>query len=184
MPRNLLLAISLTLIAAASSAQQPSLNEPLPALTIDDKGELLLVGGEFSYGSWTAHGNRGEVQVLQYIPGTLGGKKLFKPFTDMLEVEFPSGSLDVTTIINMDDALWGTSGMINGQIQTNKEKFPESTFVLDKSGVGNKSWALGKKGAVLAVIDKSGSVVYLAREAISEEDAASAIAIVKEQVGE
>lgn len=183
MLRNLLLAISLTLVAAASLAQQPSLNEPLPELMIDDKGELLLAGGEFSYGSWTSRGNRGEVRVVQYIPGTLGGKKLFKPFTDMLKVEFPGGSLDVTTIINMDDAMWGTSGMINSQIQTNKEEFPESTFVLDKSGVGKKNWALGKKGAVLAVIDKSGSVVYLTLEAISEQDAVSAIAIVKEQVG-
>lgn len=182
--RNFILATSLTLIAAGSSAQQPSLNEPLPALTIEDKGELLLEEGEFSYGSWTAGVNSGEVQVLQYIPGTLGGKKLFKPFTDMLKVEFPGGSLDVTTIINMDDALWGTSGMINSQIQTNKEEFPKSTFVLDKSGIGNKNWALGKKGAVLAVIDRSGSVVFLKREAISEQEVVSAIAIVKEHVGE
>lgn len=184
MSRNLLLAIGLTLIAAASSAQQPSLNETLPELTIDDKGELLLKGGEFSYGSWTAGGNRGEVQVLQYIPGTLGGKKLFKSFTDMLKVEFPTGSLQVTTIINMDDAMWGTSGMINSEIQTNKEKFPSSTFVLDKEGIGNKVWELGKKGAVLAVIDKTGSVIYLTREAISEQGVIAAMAIVKEQAGQ
>lgn len=184
MPRNLLLAISLTLIAAASFAQNPSLNEPLPQLTIEDKGELLLEGDEFSYGSWSSGENRGEVQVLQYIPGTLGGKKLFKPFTDMLKVEFPDGSLHVTTIINLDDAMWGTSGMIHSEIKTNKKEFPRSTFVLDKSGVGNKNWALANKGGVLAVVDKSGNVVYLTLEAISEQEVASAIAIVKEHVGE
>ena len=99
-------------------------------------------------------------------------------------MNFPDGTIHMTTIINMDEAMWGTSGMIKSEIESNKEEFPDSTFVLDKDGVGNKIWALGKKGGLLAVIDKAGSVLYLTREAISEQGVASAMAILKEQTGE
>jgi YtfJ family uncharacterized protein len=181
--RNTLTAFSLVLIAVAAYAQPPSLNNPLPELNIANKGELLLENEEYRYRPWTSRSNRGEVQVLQYIAATMGGKKLFKPFTDMLKAEFPNGILNVTTVINLDDAMWGTGGLVISELKSNKKKYPKSTIVLDEDGAGKKAWQLGRNGAVLAVIDKSGSVIYLTQKALSEQELASTLALVKEQMG-
>ena len=183
MIRNILTAFSLVLIAVAADAQPPILNNPLPELNIADKGELLLENEEYRYRPWSSLSSRGEVQVLQYIAGTMGGKKLFKPFTDILGVEFPNGIIHVTTVINLDDAMWGTGGLVISELKSSKKKYPKSTIVLDEEGAGKKAWQLGKKGAVLAVIDKSGSVIYLTRKALSEQEIISTLALVKEQMG-
>ena len=183
MLKKYLAAFSLVLVATATWAQPPSVNSPLPELIIADKGELLLENEKYRYRPWNSQSNPGEVQVLQYIAATMGGKKLFKPFTDMLGVEFPNGILHVTTIINLDDAMWGTGGLVISELKSSKKKYPKSTIVLDEDGAGKKAWQLGKKGAVLAVIDKSGSVIYLTQKPLSEQELVSTLALVKEQMG-
>jgi len=55
-------------------------------------------------------------------------------------------------------------------------------MVLDKEGVGEETWELGKKGAVLAVMDKQGKVVYLSNQALSEQEVAATLALVKELI--
>lgn len=183
MIRNVLSAFSLVLVAVAAYGQPPSLNNPLPELNIAEKGELLLENEVYGYRPWSSQSSRGDVQVLQYIAATMGGKKLFKPFTDILGAEFPHGTIHVTTVINLDEAMWGTGGLVISELKSSKKKYPKSTIVLDEDGAGQKAWQLGKKGAVLAVIDKSGSVIYLTQKALSEQELISTLALVKEQMG-
>lgn len=183
MIRKTLGAFSLFLVAVMAYAQPPSLNNPLPELNIAEKGELLLENEVYRYRPWSSQRSRGEVQVLQYIAANMGGKKLFKPFTDILSVEFPDGTIHVTTVINLDDAMWGTGGLVISELKSSKKKYPKSTIVLDEEGAGKKAWQLGKKGAVLAVIDKSGSVIYLTQKALSEQELISTLALVKEKMG-
>ena len=183
MLKKYLTAFSLFLVASATWAQSPTLNKLLPELTIANKGELLFEGDEYRYRPWNSQGKLGEVQVLQYIGGNVKGKELFKPFTDKLGAAFPDDTLHVTTVINLDAAMWGTGGVVMNALKSTKKRNPETTLVVDKNGAGKKAWQLGKKGAVLAVIDKSGSVIYLTQKPLSEQEITSTLALLKEQIG-
>ena len=170
------------LAVATAWAEPPSLDKPLPSLAIAEKGELLLKDDEFSYRPWSSLDAPEKVHVLQYFAGTTSASKTFEPFTDLLKVEIPEGGIHVTTVVNLDAALWGTSGFVIGEVKASKKEFPNSTMVLDKDGVGEANWELGKKGAVLAVMDRQGSVVYLSREALSDQEVAETLALVKELI--
>ena len=103
------------------------------------------------------------MHIVQYFGATRGDSKLFEPFTDRLRETFGDGKYHVTTIINLDAALWGTSGLVVSEVQDSKRKFPNSTMVLDEEGSGVNEWQLGKQGAGLAILDAKGTVLYFTR---------------------
>ena len=104
---SLLLSVLLLSVSALTSAGTPAAEGPLPPLVITDRGELLLENDDFSYAPWSAEKNPGKVHIVQYFGATRGDSKLFQPFTDLLRETFGDGKYHVTTIINLDAALWG-----------------------------------------------------------------------------
>ncbi len=177
--RTILAVASIVFLSTTALAESPSLNKLLPVLSIADRGELLLQDNNYSYRSWSSQANLGEVHVLQYFAGTSSGSKIFEPFTDSLQKEFPQRGYHVTTVINLDAAMWGTGGFVTGEVKSSKKKYPDSTMVLDEEGVGAANWELGKKGAVLVVMDRAGSIIYLSFTAMSEEDIAATINLLR-----
>ena len=181
MIRTLLIS-SLLLFANFLQAGQPSVGSTLPELSVADKGELILSGDKFSYQAWHSVTQPGEVHVLQYFAGTKSAKKIFEPFTDKLQIEFPDRGYHVTTIINLDAAMWGTGGFVVSEAKSSKKEYPLSTMVLDEEGSGVDAWGLGETGAVLVVMDKQGSVIFVSHTALTDEDMASTLALMKEQM--
>jgi uncharacterized protein len=173
-----LLTIFILLTAQLSLAQSPVVDQPLPPLKIAELGEMQLEDDEIRYVPWSSERAVEKVHVVQYFAGSLSASEIFEPFTDALQETYQSGSYHVTTIINLDDALWGTSGFVVSEVSKNKKKFPQSTMVLDEEGNGKASWDLGKRGAGLIILDPSGIVQYFTREALGEQDMQAALALV------
>jgi len=167
---------------ALAFSQAPAPASPLPPLVIDDRGELLMENDSFSYAPWSAEANPGKVHIVQYFGATRGDSKLFEAFTDRLRETFEQDQYHVTTIINLDAALWGTSGLVVSEVQDSKRKYPNATMVLDEEGTGVEQWQLGKGGAGLAILDAKGTVHYFTREGMTEADINSSVALVKEQI--
>lgn len=165
-----------------ATAQPLAEATPLPPVTIEDKGELLLEGEDFSYTAWSSQLNPGKVHVVQYFAGTMGDSKTFEPFTDLLQEELDHRSYHVTTIVNLDASLWGTTGFVISEVKASKKKFPDATMVLDAEGTGATVWDLGEKGAVLAILDKDGVVRYLTREPMSAEELSASLELVRSQI--
>lgn len=175
--------LSFTLFATgAVFAQTPTLDQPLPPLDVDDKGELVLEDGEYSYKPWSSSDEKNMVHVLQYFPATMGAKAIFGPFTDRLKTGMPQDQFIVTTVLNLDRAMWGTGGLVIGEVKSNKEEFPDASMVLDKSGVGEKTWDLGKKGALLVVMDSTGKVIFLKRESLTDQEMDDTIALMLSEI--
>lgn len=124
----------------------------------------------------------GEVHILQYFAGTQSASDTFKPLTDVLSTTFPDGGYHVTTVINLDAAMWGTAGMVASKAKSSKKDFPLSTMVLDEDGVGQKAWGIAEKGALLVVMDKSGSVIYLGRATMSDGDVSTTLALIESAI--
>lgn len=173
-------ALILLLSISLQSAAQPLVTaSPLPPVEIAEKGELVLNGEEFSYAPWNSAINPGKVHVLQYFAGTMSDSKLFEPFTDKLQEELDYAKYHITTIVNLDASLWGTTGFVVAEVKASKKKFPKATIVLDAEGTGAETWELGKKGAILAVLDKNGVVRYLTRSSMSAEEMEATLALMK-----
>ncbi len=173
----------LLLVSAPAWATSIEVGKPLPDLAIEDRGELLLVGDdEFDFQPWNASTPVGKLHVLQYMAGTLKAREYTQPFTDALQEAFPEGNYHVTTVINLDDALWGTGGFVVGEVKSSKKQFPLSTIVLDEDGAGRESWKLDKKSAAVVVMDESGTVIFLNQGEMSSELIESTLAIIAERL--
>lgn len=182
MPRLRLL--FLLIICNPALASSIDVGLPLPDLAISDRGELILEQDEFSYAPWQSPGAHGKVHVLQYLAGTLKARSQSKPFTDRLEESLPIAGYHVTTIINLDDALWGTRGFVVNEVEESKRKYPASTIVLDESGTGLGAWQLMPKGATIVVLDADGAVLYFKQGGMSEQEIESTLNLIRLQIGD
>jgi len=155
------------------------IGEPLPILEIDSRGELLLTDDKYSYQAWQVSSEMGKPQVIQYLAGRKSARDQSKPFTDRLEQDLPPGSVHVTTVINLDDAMWGTSGFVVSEVKSSKRKYPMSTIVLDEDGLGLQTWQLQKGGANILVLSANGTVLYMKQGAMSEGEIESTLEMIK-----
>lgn len=180
--KNILLTLIALLLPSLCLAAQPTLDSALPPLAIADKGEIHLQDDDIVYRPWSSDTNPGKVHVVQYLAGTRSASEVYSPFTDALMATYPVTDFHVTTIINLDDAMWGTSGLVVSEVEASKREFPNSTLVLDKDGTGRENWQLKKKSAALAILDESGKVLFFTQEPLSSDDMESAMALVKTQI--
>jgi YtfJ family uncharacterized protein len=165
---------ALLLASAASLADGIDLGQPLPDLNINDRGELLLKGDDFSFAPWALPAGIGKIHILQYMAATKGASELNKPFTDRLK-DIPNPNYLVTTVLNLDDAMWGTSGFVISEVKKNKRQFPGSTMVLDAAGRGLEVWKLQSKSSTIVVMDAQGSVQFLKDGAMDENEIEKAL---------
>jgi YtfJ family uncharacterized protein len=172
------------LLQLSAQAQPPAPGAPLPPLRIEDRGEVLLQGEDFSFAPWSSEKQPGKVHILQYLGATRADSKRFKPFTDAVERTFERGEYHITTIVNLDAALWGTTGLAVSEVKDSKRKYPGSTMVLDESGSGVDAWELGKSGTGLAIMDGEGIVRYFTREPLDEKDLEASVELVRKTIQE
>lgn len=174
-----LLAFVTTLLCVSAFAGAPVVDAPLPPLAIAARGELTLSGDEFKFVPWSLNANPGSVHVVQYFGATMSDSEIFKPVTDLLEKSFPPGSVLVTTILNLDAALWGTTGFVMSELEKNKRIHPQATIVVDDKGQGVTDWELGKEGRGLIVTDAQGVVKYFSRQALSDTELAAVMELLR-----
>ncbi|MDH3992575.1 MAG: YtfJ family protein [Gammaproteobacteria bacterium] len=182
MIKKAFLSAVLLLSSSAVVAQLPTLESPLPALEIADLGELKYEDNEFSYTPWNSGNNPGKVHIVQYFAGTKADSERFKPFVDLLEETFGLGNYHVTTIINLDAALWGTTGFVVSEVKDSKREYPLSTIVLDEEGAGAQLWELGEEGAGLAILDEQGIVRYFTRYPMSPDEMDKSLDLVRSSI--
>ena len=180
--RRFSLTVTLGLLSPLAWGIEISVGAPLPGLVIDSRGELTLQEGDFAYRPWTLPAALGKVHVLQYMAGRMSARNQTKPFTDRLESAIPDESIHVTTVINLDDTLWGTSGFVVGEVKSSKRKYPDSTIVLDETGAGLETWGLRPKGATIVILDPGGSVLYFKEGAMSEFEIDSTLELIRTYV--
>ena len=172
---------NLTLASLSFTAAALELNQPLPDTEITNKGEIILNGDTTEYTDWNSTAlNNAKVNVVMYLAGRMASDKMIRPFTDALELEaIPLDVLQSTTIINLNDTLWGTSGFVLSEVKSNKQKHPEVTFILDGKGTARQQWQLEEKSAAIIILDKKGQVAYLREGPFDEAEATTAINTLK-----
>ena len=183
MTLRLLLAVAVGWTSLAFG-QGPVTSAPLPPLAIEERGEMIMEGDEFSFVPWSSAKDTGKVHILQYFSGTISHRDLFSPFTDLLQAELDYTKYHVTTVINLDRALWGTTGFVVSELKDSKRKYPRATMVLDEDGVGVEQWQLGKQGSVLAIVDNDGVVQFVSHGPLDESQMQASLELVRGEIRE
>ncbi len=180
---RMLSSLVLAFICSGAFAAAPAVDAPLPVLSISERGELIMTGDDASFVPWRSDANSGTVHVVQYFAATQKASETFKPFTDVLEANFAPGTIHVTTILNLDAAMWGTTPFVISELKKNKRIHPKASMVVDDKGTGVAEWGLGKEGAGLLVTDQKGIVKYFTRQAMSEQEIATTLQLMKSNIG-
>lgn len=165
---RLILVFFTVLLSTLTRAESPAVDSMLPPLKIEERGELHLEGDDINYKPWTSARNPGQVHIVQYLAATRAASKVYRPFTDKLADNYTHEDFHVTTIVNLDDAMWGTGGIVVSEVEDSKREFPHSTLVLDENGSGRSGWSLEKKGAALAILNKDGTVLHFTQQPMDD----------------
>jgi YtfJ family uncharacterized protein len=180
--RKLFLLLPLLFAASPLFADAIQLGKPISPLAIETEGELLLEADKVSYAPWFLQHPEDKVHVLQYMAGTKSASKINEPFTDALKDSIDYTLFHVTTIINLDDAMWGTSGFVKSEVEKNKRRYPLSSLILDRKGTGRENWQLEKKTSSIVVTDRQGAVIYVKHGAMDEHEIEQALDMIRAQV--
>ena len=174
---------SLALVSLPSLASEVTVGAPLTPLAISDTGELLYDGEDFSYQDWELPtAGIGKPHILQYLAATTKARDQTQAFTDALEENFPTGTFHVTTVLNLDQALWGTSGFVKSSVRSNKKKYPQSTIVLDEDGIGQATWTLAPKDAAVIIMDAGGTVLYFQEGVMDDAEIETTLELLRQQL--
>jgi len=171
-------------LAFAAHARALEPGAPLPPLRVEELGELQLAGEEIRYAPWHSGAVTGTVQVVQYMAARLSAKSLNEPFTDRLrDSGIPYERYHVTTIVNLDDALIGTRGMVLAELAKNKKRYWRSSIVADSRGLGLKAWRLASGSSAIIVLGPDGRVAFFRDGPMTPAEVEHALGLVREHVG-
>lgn len=174
----------LLMISLATTSHAATVGKPLPPLAISQPGEIIIQGDEIGYQPWDSLKKVEKVHVVQYVPATMSDSKMYSPFTDYLQANYDHSRFHVTTVIDLDAALWGTSGLVSSEVEKNKRKYPLSTLVLDKTGSGIDTWSLGKDGSGLFIVDETGIVKFAIRQKMNATEQQAAVDVFSALMGQ
>jgi len=181
-----LLVMVACLIPCVGFSEPLKIGEKLPTVKIqksDDAGELVINGDKITYKDFDSTTLTGKVRSVLYIAGRTGASKLNKPYTNKLtDADFKIADYQTVTIVNLNDAMWGTGGLVRSDVKDNKLKFPKQMFILDEDGVGRKIFGFKKESYAVILIDKDGKILAYKDGALTDKEIDEYLNIIKSKI--
>ncbi len=178
-----LLSIALSLTPSLVFAHNLSIGEMVPDVKVAAYGEIVMQGEGIAYQPWASQHMLGKVRVIQAIAGRSSAKAMNAPLMSAITAaKFPEESYQTTTIINQDDAIWGTGSFVKSSAQDSKLEFPWSSMVLDKDGNVASAWALQEESSAIIVQDKQGRVLFVKEGALTTEEINQVVRLIQQHI--
>jgi len=153
------------------SAADFKLHQPVPNVSVMNRGELLFENGKPVYQPWSSAKLGGKVRVLLHLAGRIAAKKENQPLTDALQnAHFPRDRYQTTLIVNTDDAIPGSAMFVRASLESSKQEAPWSQFIIDDDGAAAKAWQLRQQGSAVVVLDKDGKVQFAKDGALTKAE--------------
>ncbi|TAA47683.1 YtfJ family protein [Corallincola spongiicola] len=165
------------------SAHNLSVGGTAPTVAVDKLGEIVLTKEEISYQPWDTSKLAGKVRVIQAMAGRTSAKQMNAPLMTMIsEQHFPEQSYQTTTIINQDDAMWGTSGIVKSSAESSKKEFPWSSLVVDQEGDIAKAWGLKEESSAIIVQNQMGEILFVKEGKLSDKEMQQVIELINKTI--
>jgi YtfJ family uncharacterized protein len=180
--KNIVLSLSIVGASAFSSAIE--VNGTLPAFEVPSKGELVLADDKIYHQPWsTAQISKGTPALVFHVAARMSADSIIAPLKERLnQANYETDSFQSISIINLDDALWGTSGLVSSELGKNKREHPEAVLVADTEGNGLAAWQLEQGTVAFILVDYEGKIRYLKQGKLSADDINTIIAMLDEEI--
>ena len=177
-------ATALLWLVSVSQVQAFEKGAELPDVTINKKGELRIDNDRISYAPWgISEAKAGIPKIVFHIPARMSSQSIIDPMTDRLEAEdFAEDRFQAITVVNLDDALWGTAGIVASELEKNMRKHPEATIVADDGSRALKAWGLQRKATYFILLDAEDRVIHSHEGQMEQADIEQFIKLIKEQL--
>ena len=173
-----LLAVSCLLFPLLASAHNFVDGQRVAPVGVADRGELVLDNDKFSYKSWNSAQLAGKVRVVMHIAGRSSAKEKNATLIEAIKsAKLPHDRYQTTTIVNTDDAIPGSGMFVRSSIESNKQLYPWSQFIVDSNGVVRKAWQLNEESSAIVVLDNDGRVQWAKDGALSQEEVQQVVAL-------
>lgn len=180
MKKTLFLGAFLFCVGGAN-AMNIQLNQPLPTVVVEEKGELVLVQDKIHYTPWHSNELAGKVRILQHMAGRTDVKaKNDALMTAIKSAHFDEKHYQTTNIINSNDSVFGTGFVVNNKAKTAKKENARSQVVLDTEGKVKEAWDLKPKESLIVVLDKKARVKFVYEGKLSEKQIQAIIQLARE----
>lgn len=172
MIRKFLLLICLLGLSSTVLASNILTNQSVPSVSVTDKGELILNNEDkLDYQPWKSQQLIGKVRTIQHIAGRSSAKELNNPLIEAIkQAKLPHDTYQTTTIINTDDAIFGTGVFVKNSVEDSKKEFPYSQFIVDSDGVVKSAWELSPENSAIIILNKQGKVLFFKEGALSQQE--------------
>jgi hypothetical protein len=159
----------------------------VPDYTIENNKMVFREGADITYRPWDSKELIGKIRCIYHLAARSGVDEINKPFIDALIAAdlpeyLPGSPYKTTTILNTDDALWGTSGIATGRFVKSQKEVAYAYYVTDANGVARQAWGLKEKGSSVIIVDKDGKVLYFIDGKMTEEDIRKTVELVKQKL--
>ncbi|WP_407289700.1 YtfJ family protein [Raoultella planticola] len=173
-----LLAVSCLLFPLMASAHNFVDGQRVAPVGIADRGELILDNDKFSYKNWNSSQLAGKVRVVQHIAGRTSAKEKNATLIEAIKAaKFPHDRYQTTSIVNTDDAIPGSGMFVRSSIESNKQLYPWSQFIVDSNGLARKAWQLQEESSAIVVLDKDGRVQWAKDGALTQDEVQQVVAL-------
>lgn len=181
--KNKIIPLLLACSPLFAHAHNLTIGQPVPAVNIEQYGELILDQDEIHYQTWHSQDMLGKVRVIQAIAGRSSAKELNAPLIEALvQAKFPEQSYQTTTIVNQDDAIWGTGSFVKSSAQDSKKDFPWSSIVLDEEGNVAATWQLAPESSAIIVQDKEGKILFVQEGKLNAQAIEQVLTLIKQHL--
>jgi len=169
--RKIHLILGLGLLSLGAKAQPIDIGAALPAVTIERGGEILLNGAKVSLHPWHSETLvQGKKQLIIHVAGRLSAKQqLENVILSLQPLGLSQQGIATTTIVDLDDSLWGSSPFVEQSIIGSKKNQPDNHFVLDKSGIAAHRWQLLAHSAAVILVNPQGQVQFFQQAPFSSQ---------------
>lgn len=177
--------IALLLLSTPLTLQAHNLTtgQTLPAVSVEKHGELLLENNDIVYKPWSESQLIGKIRIVQAIAGRSSAKEMNAELMKTITAsEFDQNSYQTTSVINQDDAMWGTSSFVKSSAEDSKKEFPWSSMVLDKNGSVAKSWQLSEESSTIILLDRDGVIQFVKEGALTSDEVNQVIDLIKSKL--
>lgn len=111
------------------------------------------------------------MRVIQHIAGRTSAKEKNANLIEAIKAAgLPHDRYQTTTIVNTDDAIPGSGMFVRSSIESNKQLYPWSQFIVDSNGLARKAWQLDEGSSAIVVLDKDGRVQWAKDGALTQQE--------------
>lgn len=198
---GILLALILWTGSAAVEAAEIKIGETLAPVSVEEAGMLVpeytivnermthKEGTDIDYRPWSSSELTGRIRTVYHLAARIGMDDINAHYIDAiiagdLDEDLPDSPYQTVTILNTDDALWGTSGLAKSRMEDSQKTYPYAGYVIDDEGRALEAWGLQPKNSAVIIIDADGKVLWFKEGKLTDAEVTEAVGLIKEKLAE